>query len=120
MRIAMREGQVILGDVGGFYPTFRSWGLLTWDKPTQTLRGPVSLELLDRLAAICTLPSEIAAERQRLRAIREAVDAERGNEHPVPLTRYPVKAKLFDHQIRGCNMCMLTFGAVAPRKEATR
>lgn len=119
MRIAMRDGKVILGDVGGYYQALRSWGLLTWDKPTQTLRGPVSLELLDRLAAMCALPPELAAERQRLRAIREAVDAERANEHPVPLVRYPVKAKLFDHQIRGCNMCMLTFGAVAPGKEAT-
>lgn len=118
MRIAMREGQVILADVGGYYQALRACGLLTWDKPTQTLRGPVSLELLERLGAMCTLPSELAAERQRLRAIRDAVDAERGREHPVPLTRYPVKAKLFDHQIRGCNMCMLTFGAVAPREEA--
>lgn len=116
MRITMKDGQLVLADVGAYYGVLRSWGLLTYHKPTQTLRGTVSLELLDNLAGLGRLPREIEAERQHLRAVKEAIDAERGNEHPVPLVRYPVKAKLFEHQIRGANMCLLAFGAVEPRK----
>ena len=112
----MKDGQLVLADVGAYYGVLRSWGLLTYHKPTQTLRGTVSLELLDNLAGLGRLPREIEAERQHLRAVKEAIDAERGNEHPVPLVRYPVKAKLFEHQIRGANMCLLAFGAVEPRK----
>ena len=116
MRIAMKDGQVILSEVGAYFGTLRSLGLLTYHKPTQTLRGTVSLELLDSLARLGNLPQEIEAERQHLRAVKDAVDAERHNEHPAPLVHYPVNAKLFEHQIRGANMCLLTFGAVEPRR----
>lgn len=116
MRITMKDGQIVLGDVGPYYATLRSWGILTYHKPTQTLRGAVSLELLDNLAGLGKLPPEIETERRRLRAVKDAVDAERQSEHPMPLVHYPVKAKLFEHQIRGANMCLLTFGAAEPRK----
>ena len=116
MRITMKDGQIVLGDVGAYFGFLRSLGLLTYHKPTQTLRGAASLELLDSLAGLGKLPREIETERQRLRAVKDAVDAERQSEHPVPLVRYPVKAKLFEHQVRGANMCLLTFGAVEPRR----
>lgn len=116
MRITMKDGQIVLGDMGAYYAVLRSWGLLTYHKQTQTLRGAVSLELLDNLAGLGRLPQDIEAERRRLRAVKEAIDAERGNDHPVPLVHYPVKAKLFEHQIRGANMCLLAFGAVEPRR----
>lgn len=120
MRITMKDGQIVLGDMGAYYGALRSWGLLTYHKPTQTLRGAVSLELLDNLSGLGRLPREIEAERQRLRAVKEAIDAERGNEHPVPLVHYPVKAKLFEHQIRGCNLALLTFGVVDPQTAERR
>lgn len=119
MRITMKDGQVVLSDMGAYYGVLRSWGLLTYHKPTQTLRGAVSLDLLDRLSELGKLPQEIESERMRLRAVKDAVDAERGNEHPTPLVHYPVKAKLFAHQVRGANMCLLTFGAAEPRKAVT-
>ena len=115
MTLTMKDGQIVLGNVGAYFPTIRSWGLMAWDKKTQTLRGSVSLELLDRLAGLGRLPSDVEAERRRLRAIKEAVDAERHNEHPTPLINYPVKVPLFDHQLRGANMCLLTFGIVDQR-----
>ena len=116
MRITMKDGQVVLSDLGAYFSVLRAWGLLTYHKPTQTLRGAASLDLLDKLAQLGKLPQAVEAERQRLRAVRDAVDAERQNEHPEPLVHYPVKATLFAHQIRGANMCLLTFGAAEPRK----
>ena len=116
MKITMKDGQVILSEMGAYFGFLRSLGLLAYHKPTQTLRGTASLELLDSLAGLGKLPRDIETERKRLRAVKDAVDAERNNEHPEPLVCYPVKAKLFEHQVRGANMCLLTFGAVDPRR----
>lgn len=122
MKITMKDGQVILSDIGAYFSVLRSWGLLAYHKQTQTLRGTASIDLLDKLAQIMRLPPEVEAQRNRLRAIMEAVDAERGAEHPVPLAHYPVKVKLFEHQVRGCNLALLTFGVIPPEavKERTQ
>ena len=119
MTLKMQDGQIVLGNIGPYYNTIKSWGLMTYHKPTQTLRGSASIELLDNLAALGKLPSDLETERRRLRAIKDAVDAERNNPAPVPFVKYPVKVKLFAHQLRGANMCMLTFGVVDPRKRGT-
>jgi len=95
----------------------QSWGLTRWDKKSKALRGYANLELLDKLSALTTLPVLIEARRQQLQAVQDAVDRERLTEHPRPLVRYPVKTPLYAHQIRGANMCLLTFGMTAPAPE---
>ena len=48
-----------------------------------------------------------------IEALRESeialydIDAERLNENPVPLAKYPVKVNLFKHQLRGANMALI-------------
>ena len=76
----------------------------------------VCAELLNRLSKLIPLPKPLNAERYRLNAVQEAVDAERVR--PVgelkPLVKYPVKRNLYAHQMRAANMALLTFGLMDP------
>jgi hypothetical protein len=87
---------------------------MKWSRAKQELSGIADLELLDKLNSIVKLPPTIEARRTNLRAIQDAVDRERMNEHPMPFVRYPVKLPLYQHQIRGANMALIVFGFVSP------
>lgn len=94
------------------FALIKSWNKMRWDKKTKVLVGTADLELLDKLAKIVRLPPDVEHRRARLHAVQEAVDRERGNPQPQPLFSYPVKLPLYTHQIRGANMCLITFGWV--------
>lgn len=96
------------------FSTIKSWGLMKWDKGKQALYGPITIELLDKLASIVRLPPAPEQRRQAIHAVQDAVDRERTNDTPVPFASYPVKMPLYSHQTRGANMCLLTFGWVQP------
>lgn len=100
------------------YQVIRSWQKMVWDRKTKMLRGTADLELLDKLAGMVRLPPNIEARRTRLRAIQDAVDRERVNPSPVAFFRPPVKASLYQHQIRGFDMCLLIFGWATPTMPA--
>lgn len=115
MKMAMKDGQILIKDADNMqYTIIKSWNKMRWNKAEKMLEAPIDLELLNRLADLVTLPELIEAERQRLIAIAVAVDIERFKAEPKPIYDYPVKLPLFKHQIRGANMCLLTFGLVAP------
>ena len=86
------------------FSTIKSWGLMKWDKGKQALYGPITIELLDKLASIVRLPPAPEQRRQALHTVQDAVDRERINDNPVPLANYPVKMLLYSHQTRGANM----------------
>lgn len=92
---------------------------MKWNKRQKWWEGLVCAELLNRLAGLIPLPKPLDAERHRLNAVQEAVDAERVRpaRELKPLVKYPVKRNLYDHQVRAGNMCLLTFGLVEPFKE---
>lgn len=97
------------------FTVIKSWNKMQWDKKNQQLKGIADLELLDRLAGLVRLPSNIERRRQELKAVQDAVDRERMNQHPEPFYKYPVKMPLYAHQVRGANMALLTFGWVEPK-----
>jgi len=99
------------------FSVIKSWNKMTWDKKEQILRGPADPELLDKLASMVKLTAPVEARRIKAHAIQDAVDRERVNPEPKPLYNYPVKMPLYAHQVRGGNMCLLTFGWVEPEKE---
>ena len=109
MRVAIKDGDVVLADVGGAYQTLRSAGF-RWVKADQTLRAPVTAELLTWLCDHYGMPEFVRAERAKLLRRRAAIEAERSNPMPTPITDYHVNANLYAHQIRGVNMALLTFG----------
>lgn len=113
MKLKIEDGKLIAADVGDYYyAIIRSWNLMKWIKAKRWLEGPASADLLNRMAGIVRLPSNIEHERQRLNRLQDAVDAERLKEDPVPLYPYPVKVPLFTHQMRAANMALLTFGLI--------
>ena len=118
MKMALKDGQILIKDADNMqFTIIKSWNKMKWSKAEQMLHGPADGELLNKLAGLVRLPANIEAERQRLNGIQEAVDAERIKEEPVPLYKPPVKLPMFLHQVRGFNMCLLTFGLVEPQKE---
>lgn len=118
MQMALKDGELLLRYLDNTqFAVIKSWNLMRWDKQNQILRGAATAELLNRMASISALTPPVAAERERLNSIQDAVDRQRMIEDPVPLYKFPVKANLFKHQIRAANMALITFGLVDPPKE---
>jgi len=99
------------------FSVIKSWNMMTWNKKEQVLRGPAEPELLDKLASMVKLTAPVEARRIKAHAIQDAVDRERMDQNPEPLYKYPVKMPLYAHQVRGANMCLLTFGWAEPERK---
>lgn len=117
MKMALTGNALIIKDADNVqFSIIKSWGKMKWDKKTQSLQGIADLELLDKLSTIVRLPPSVYARRQKLLAVQNAVDKERSNTEPEPFCKYPVKMPLYAHQVRGANMCLLTFGWILPER----
>ena len=115
MKMALKGTTLLIREADSVqFNVIKSWNKMKWDKATKTLVGVADLELLDKLSDIVRLPPTIEDYRTSLQAIRDAVDRERVNPEPRPFYRYPVKMPLYQHQTRGANMALLTFGWIAP------
>lgn len=120
MKMALKGNMLILVEVDNVqFTIIKSWNKLRWDKKSQSLYGTADIELLDKLTSIVQLPPVVEQRRQALHAVQDAVDRERVNTEPEPLYKYPVKMPLYAHQVRGANMCLLTFGWMAPKGGVT-
>lgn len=116
MKIKMDKGYIIIIEANSTQTAvLKSWGgMMKWNKRQKWWEGLVCAELLNRLAKLIPLTEPLNAERHRLNAVQEAVDAERVR--PAgdlkPLAKYPVKRSLYAHQMRAANMALLTFGLI--------
>lgn len=121
MKVAMKNGRIILAQIEqARMDKLKKTGMLRWNKAARTYSAPVSLDLLNALAQIFTLPDCIETERRRLAGVARELDAQRAAAEPAPLVPYPVRARLFRHQVRAANMAMLVFGAVPLEEERTK
>lgn len=117
----MKNGRIILAQIEqARMDKLKKTGMLRWNKAARTYSAPVTLDLLDVLSQIFPLPDTVEAERQRLAGIARQLDAQRAAAEPAPLVPYPVRARLFRHQVRAANMAMLVFGAVPLEEERTK
>lgn len=115
MEIAMKDGLLYMRNMDSTqYNVIRGVRSVKWDKKRQMLIGPAELELLRCLGSIITLPTKVEAERVRLESIQNDIDRIRMEDSPEELVHYPVKAKLFSHQIKAANMALLAFNAIDP------
>ena len=115
MKMALNGNALLIKDADNVqFTVIKSWNKMRWDKRSQMLVGTADLELLDKLSSIVKLPHAIEEMRRRLKSVADAVDRERMVDDPSPFVAYPVKMPLYRHQIRGANMCLLTFGWVPP------
>jgi len=106
MKIALYGDKIYLRNTQAEYPIIKGLPNAKFDKKISAWEVPKTLDMLDRIQRFVKLPPAVEAERQRLRRKQERIDAERLNDKPEPLLKYPVKANLFQHQIRGANMAM--------------
>lgn len=108
MKVAMKNGRIILAQIEqARMDKLKKTGMLRWNKAARTYSAPVTLDLLDVLAQIFPLPDTVEAERRRLAGNARQLDAQRAASEPVPLTSYPVRAKMFRHQVRAANMALI-------------
>ena len=115
MKIALQGTTLLIKEADNVqFAVIKSWNKMRWDRKTQLLTGTADMELRDKLASIVQLPPAIAQRRSQLHRVQEAIDSERVNPHPKPLADYPVKMSLYDHQVRGANMCLVAFGWASP------
>ncbi len=115
MRMAIKDGKIYLIEFDSTqYGIMRSWGALRYVRAKQWMEGAVSLELLDKLAGITTLPPKAAELRKKLADTQKAIDILRTEEDPKPLVKFPVKGSLYKHQIRAADMALVEFGLVDP------
>lgn len=118
MKMKIENDILIVADTDSTqYAVIKSWNVMRWNRSKQWLEGPATGELLNKMAGIVRLPSSIEAERQRMNGVQAAVDVERMKDVSKPLYDYPVKIPLFQHQIKGANMALLTFGLIEPPGE---
>ncbi len=122
--MAIQDGNVILKDWNDAqYNIIASWGKTVYLKKTQSrpdalLVGPCEAEFLNRLARLIKLPPPAEAIRKKLNARQAAIDEMRTAENVQPLIKPPVKVNLFQHQIKGYNMALITFGLVEVNNES--
>lgn len=117
MKLALKNGDIFIADCNEVQVTVvKSLLGIKWYKPQKYWYGPASAELLVRLSKLCKLPIEIELEKQRLVMLQGMIDLERMKEEPTELYPYPVKIKMYKHQVRGANMAMLAIGLAEPRK----
>ena len=108
MKIALQHGQIILAEIEPLrYEQLKRMGIFRWNKTTRTMTGPVSLDALNALHNRFTLPDFVETERERLAEVARQVEQQREATEPKPLAAYPVRAQMFQHQIRGANMALL-------------
>ena len=120
MKIALQDNVLKLIEVDNVhFAVIKSWNKMKWNRSLKQLEGVADIELLDKLAGLFRLPAHIEEYRHRLHVVQDAVDRERMNPAPAPMFNYPVKLPLYQHQVRGANMALLTFGWADPSDSET-
>lgn len=115
MKMAVKDGMIYIIEFTDYeFAAMRSWNSLRYVKGKCMMQGPVSLELLDRLAGLTTLPPRTAAVRDQLRRTQDAVDRLRTAKHVPDLVDFPVKGSLYEHQKRAAEMALVEFGLIDP------
>jgi len=98
--------------------SIKSWRMMKFDRERNWWYGEISMPLLKKLERLGGLVAPAREELERAERVRQAVDKERmkPDADVVPLADYPVKAKLFTHQMRAANMALILFGIIDPEK----
>ena len=115
MKMRLAGGVLTLIEVDALqFNVIKSWGKMKYSKKDKSLSGIADIELLDKLNEMVQLPPYIEKYRAGIHKVQDAVDRERINKDPKPLVQFPVKLPLYQHQVRGANMALLTFGWMPP------
>lgn len=94
----------------------KTWRMMKKDKEKGYWYGEITRPLLENLQRNGGLIPPAKAILKEMLTVQKAVDAERLKPDKEIKARYqyPVKAKLFTHQIRAANMALMAFGILTP------
>ena len=92
------------------YIALRQTQAWKWNRTKHRLEARITAQLLTELSEMGPLPEW--AEDIRKDYVRRDTEMQRlrNEEHPEPVVPFPVRAKLYEHQIRGANMALCAFG----------
>lgn len=108
MRIAIQNDVIIVAEPNEKYQVLKSLGF-RYQKSDRTLRNDLTLQNLERLGKIISLPPSFVEVKNRLMQNQLIIDEMRKEPEPTPMFNYPVNVELFKHQIRAANMAMISF-----------
>lgn len=99
--------------------SIKTWRMMSKDKKNGWWYARTSIQLLEKIYDTWGLIPAAKKEMERLRGIQAAVDRERIRpaEELKPMAEYPVKPKLYAHQVRAANMALMVFGMAKPPGE---
>lgn len=94
----------------------KTWRMMKKDKEKGYWYGEITRPLLENLRKSGGLIPQAKAILKEMLTVQKAVDAERlkPDKEIKARYKYPVKAKLFTHQIRAANMALMVFGILPP------
>lgn len=100
----------------------KNWRMMKKDKKKEYWYGEISRPLLENLQRNGGLIPPARKILNDMLAVQKAVDTERvkPDKEIKPRYKYPVKAKLFTHQIRAANMALMIFGILPPEEWSRR
>ena len=113
MKYSIKGDELVLSQVAEGYDALAATGLYRWNRRDKTMRATISVESITALERIFhRLPEPLQILRRQLQRREHLMQIQRESldKDPVPLVRYPVKAKLMRHQIVGANMALIRFG----------
>lgn len=91
------------------YDVISQWKHMKWNSSLKMLVGLADIETLDKLKKFTGLPVAMEKKRLKMKGKAKLIDRERLKEKSTPLLKYPVKANLYEHQVRAANMALLQF-----------
>lgn len=109
MKLALSRGLIYIQNTKEEYPIIKGLPNARFDKKLKAWVVPATADMLERLHRFVKLPKSLESERVRLKRKQALIDTERLKEKSDPLVKYPVKVKLFQHQIKAANMAMYEF-----------
>ena len=117
MQIAYKSGSVnerriYVKDINAdMLQVIRDMGFV-YNKQIKAFEALRSLQLVTALEKYIRLPQSLLKLKEDFIRVQNEMDTERLSSRPVPLLKPPVKANLYEHQIRALNMALLHFGVV--------
>lgn len=106
MKLALFQGKIYIQNTKEEYEIVKGLPNSRFDKKKSAWVVPLNLEMLERLQKGLKLPDKLELERQRLQKKQMLIDKERMVKKPIPLREFPVKIKLYEHQVRAVNMAL--------------
>ena len=89
MKVGLIDDEIIVMEPRDRYKALTQY--MRWDKRTKSLRARATLERLNGLAGIFTLPRALSALRERLQRKQAMIEKLRADENPRPLMDFPIK-----------------------------